>query len=420
MDFTGERLVLDKRGIELLELEHLHRYNSVSDLVKDKIVLDIACGTGYGSALLAKNAKYVYGVDISQEAIDYCNEKYNMDNLNYQKGSISEIPLEDSSIDVIISFETIEHVNEELQRKFKKEIVRVLKPDGLLIMSTPDKYVYSDIPKYNNEFHVKEFYNDEFKEYFADIFKNTLFFNQGLQICDIIDDGKEIIGEQLIIKGNRVSNNLYPYIIAVCSNEDISKIKLNSFILDNNNSLFLLNRKFDSVNRMLAGDNILVSQKNIIEQKENYIEEQREIIEQKENYIGEQKAIIEQKENYIGEQRAIIEQKENYIGEQRAIIEQKENYIGEQREIIEQKENCIEEQREIIEQKENYISEQRAIIEQKENYICEQRETIEQKEAYISEQKKKLNIIEEKLKRITESKGYKIYKNAKKFLGRKV
>ena len=115
MDFTGERLVLGKKGIEQLEMEHLHRYNIISDLVKDKIVLDIACGTGYGSHILSQNAKYVYGVDISKETIDYCNENYKQDNLSYMEGSISEIPIEDNSIDVIVSFETIEHVTEELQ-----------------------------------------------------------------------------------------------------------------------------------------------------------------------------------------------------------------------------------------------------------------------------------------------------------------
>ena len=189
MDFTGERLVLGKKGIEQLEMEHLHRYNSICDLVKGKIVLDIACGTGYGSALLAQKAEKVYGVDISQETIDYCNENYKMHNLKYIQGSVSDIPFEDNSIDVIVSFETIEHVTDMLQEEFRKEIKRVLKDDGLLIISTPDKKIYSDIPKYNNEFHMKEFYRDEFKEFLDKDFKYVKLFNQGLQICDIIDDG---------------------------------------------------------------------------------------------------------------------------------------------------------------------------------------------------------------------------------------
>ena len=390
MDFTGERLVLGKKGIEQLEMEHLHRYNIISDLVKDKVVLDIACGTGYGSEILSQNAKYVYGVDISKETIDYCNENYKRDNLSYMEGSISEIPIENNSIDAIVSFETIEHVTEELQEQFLREIPRVLKEDGILIISTPDKKIYSDIPKYTNEFHIKEFYKEEFKNFLSKIFKNVEFYYQGLQICDVIDDGTEQINKQVYLKESE-NNNLYPYIIAVCSNKSLIDINLNSFALDKDNSLFLMNRKFDSINNMLAGDNILSNQKNIIEQKENYIEEQREI--------------IEQKENYVKEQREIIEQKENYIKEQREIIEQKENYICEQREIIEQKENCICEQREIIEQKENCICEQRGIIEQKENYICEQRE--------------ELNRITEELNRIKSSKYYKIYEKMKNVLGRK-
>ncbi|CAI3704967.1 Methyltransferase domain-containing protein [Clostridium neonatale] len=376
MDFTGERLVLGKKGIEQLEMEHLHRYNIISDLVKDKIVLDIACGTGYGSHILSQNAKYVYGVDISKETIDYCNENYKQDNLSYMEGSISEIPIEDNSIDVIVSFETIEHVTEELQEQFLREIPRVLKEDGVLIISTPDKKIYSDIPQYTNEFHIKEFYKEEFKNFLSEVFKNVKFYYQGLQICDVIDDGTEQINKQIYLKKSE-NKNLYPYIIAVCSNSSFNEINLNSFALDKDNSLFLMNRKFDSINNMLVGDDILSNQKNIIEQKENYIEEQREIIEQKEGFICEQRGIIEQKENYICEQREIIEQKEGFICEQRGIIEQKENYICEQREIIEQKEN----------------------------YICEQREN--------------LNKIIDELNKIKSSKYYKIYEKMKRVLGRK-
>ncbi|NFI93512.1 methyltransferase domain-containing protein [Clostridium botulinum] len=384
MDFTGERLVFGKKGLEQLEMEHLHRYKSIYNLVDRKVVLDIACGTGYGSALLAENAKFVYGIDISEETIQYCKENYNMPNLSYKQGSVSEIPLEDKSVDIIISYETIEHVNEEIQNEFSKEIKRVLKDDGILIISTPDKYVYTDIPKYKNEFHIKEFYKNEFEIFLKKIFKNIKLFYQGLQICDVIKEDKFEIRDQLQINENDKDNNLYSYLIAVCSNKEINDITLSSFILDKNNLLFLLNRKFDSINSMISNNDVETNQKNIIEQKENYIEEQRKELDYRRN-------IIEQKENYINEQRNIIEQKENYINEQRNIIEQKENYINEQKNIMKQKEN----------------------------YINEQRNIIEQKEIYINEQTSKIGKIENKLNGITNSKYYKCYISIKRILGRK-
>lgn len=376
MDFTGERLVLGKKGIEQLEMEHLHRYNSILDLVKDKIVLDIACGTGYGSSMLADNAEYVYGVDISRETIEYCNKEYNKKNLKFFQGSVEKIELEDNSIDVIVSFETIEHVEYKLQEEFLKEIKRVLKNDGILIISTPDKKIYSDIPKYKNEFHIKEFYKDEFKEFLNKAFSNVKFFEQGLQICDLITDECRKINKQISVK-NSVDKSLYPYLIAVCSNIDIDDISLNSFVVDKDNSLFLMNRKFDDFNKVLNDDNILVNQKNIIEQKENYIEEQRQQLE-------ELNSLIEQKENYIQNQRRELD-------ERRIIIEQKQNYIEEQR---------------------KELDESRIIIEQKENYINEQRKKLKERDCFINEQRDELN-------KIKHSKYYKMYVKVKSLLGRK-
>ena len=330
MNFTGERLVLGKKGIEQLEMEHLHRYTSIKELVKGKVVLDIACGTGYGSALLSEKAQYVYGVDISPETIEYCKQNYNKCNLSFQEGNVCEIPLEDHKVDIVVSYETIEHISEENQLKFKKEIKRVLKQNGLLIMSTPNKYVYSDIPKYRNEFHIKEFYKDEFETFLRDICKNVKIFSQGLQICDVIDDGKQSKKHQLEIKAENKNRNLYQYMIAICSNNSIEEINLSSIILDKDNLLFLLTSKYNDINQMLSMDSKKYSEKNIIEQKENYIQEQREelenrhiIIEQKENYIQEQKEELENR-------RIIIEQKENYIQEQRVAIENEKDKFNKQ------------------------------------------------------------------------------------------
>ena len=71
---------------------------------------------------------------------------------------------------MVVSFETIEHVGEEIQKKFLEEICRVLKPEGTLIMSTPNKAVYTDLVEGENPFHVKEFYVKEFQEFLGSRF----------------------------------------------------------------------------------------------------------------------------------------------------------------------------------------------------------------------------------------------------------
>ncbi|ARV05496.1 hypothetical protein BTO04_01760 [Polaribacter sp. SA4-10] len=172
--WTGERLetfILTRDAVD-----HLHRYAIAKTYVKNKKVLDIASGEGYGSNLLSEEAKYVFGVDIDTETIEKAKIKYKKSNLYFQQGSTSAIPLEDNSVDVVVSFETIEHHDEH--NRMMIEIKRVLKPDGITIISTPDKYYYSDIRNFKNEFHKKELYKDEFKALISKNFSKMQLLNQ--------------------------------------------------------------------------------------------------------------------------------------------------------------------------------------------------------------------------------------------------
>ncbi|MEK3838557.1 class I SAM-dependent methyltransferase [Paenibacillus sp. FSL R7-0128] len=222
MEYTGERFVLGKAEGEI-ETEHLHRYNAIMEMASGKNILDIACGEGFGTAILARKAAHVWGVDISDEAINYAKERYNRYNLNYKQGSVENLDFEDDFFDMIVSFETIEHVDEVIQDKFLKETNRVLKNNGILVMSTPDKYLYSDVPNHRNPYHVKEFYFSEYKDFLEKQFKYVDFYNQNYSVYGLIanrnDDSKENI--RLINTTN--SQKQGKYIIAVCSNEELPK-----------------------------------------------------------------------------------------------------------------------------------------------------------------------------------------------------
>lgn len=157
-------------------IDHLHRYAVAAQLAKDKDVLDIASGEGYGSNLLCQTAKSVIGVDISSEAVVHARKKYMNVNLEFRQGSADKIPLQDWSVDIVVSFETIEH--HDLHDKMLEEIKRVLRPEGIAIISSPDKLNYSDIPNYSNPFHVKELYKEEFVSLINKYFKYSTFYNQ--------------------------------------------------------------------------------------------------------------------------------------------------------------------------------------------------------------------------------------------------
>jgi len=174
LPWTGERYVPEIGGA--IELEHLHRYLIATKLVKDKKVLDIACGEGYGSDKLALFASHVIGVDIAENVVNYARSKYQRPNLEFCVGSVAEIPVKSNSIDVLVSFETIEHLDQH--KKMMSEIKRVLVQEGLLIISSPNKKYYSVVPHYSNPYHVKELFTDEFEWLLKDYFSNVRMLGQ--------------------------------------------------------------------------------------------------------------------------------------------------------------------------------------------------------------------------------------------------
>lgn len=199
-----------------IAIEHYQRYQFASLLVKDKYVLDAACGEGYGSSLLAREAACVIGLDLDETVVKQANEKYGTDRLSFQSGSIEKLPFADHFFDVVVSYETIEHVKEEVQINFLDEIQRVLKPDGVLIISTPNKSIYTERVKGQNPFHLKEFYVSEFKKLLAHYFVQSDIYCQYPDLGYFIT--KEGCGQKLPDKKEKLPEESR-YIIAVCSNK---------------------------------------------------------------------------------------------------------------------------------------------------------------------------------------------------------
>jgi len=163
----------------MTSLEHWHRYQYVLPYITNKNVLDIASGEGYGSNLIARFASKVVGVDVDKEVISKAKILYPRSNLEFIHGSAVEIPL-DQTFDVIISFETIEHLAANLHNIFLQEITRLLAPDGILIISTPNKQIYSDLSGYKNAYHLKEYYLEEFKQLLSNFYPNIKIVGQNV------------------------------------------------------------------------------------------------------------------------------------------------------------------------------------------------------------------------------------------------
>lgn len=177
LSWTGERLVpqlKDMHGVT----EHLHRYALAMQFATKKTVLDIACGEGYGSNLLATVADRVYGVDIDLSSVLHAQKKYAQSHggkLHYIQGSATQIPDNIGKVDLIVSFETLEHL--EAQEAMLAQFRDHLQPDGMLIISTPEKELYQQRDPHNT-FHVKELNLAAFQQLIHAYFPHAHFYQQ--------------------------------------------------------------------------------------------------------------------------------------------------------------------------------------------------------------------------------------------------
>ncbi len=159
MKFTGEQFIPDQTS-RRMEQDHVERYKFAAKFVEDKDVLDMACGAGYGTKLLKEaGAKSVDGVDISPEIINYARTRYAVGGINFFVSDAIKYT-SNKKYDVIVSFETIEHIQD--YKALLNNFFRLLGEDGLLIISSPNREITS--PSLNSisdkpysKFHVREF-----------------------------------------------------------------------------------------------------------------------------------------------------------------------------------------------------------------------------------------------------------------------
>lgn len=158
---SGERLYPE--AVESVDREmrdHFDRYNFAANHCRDVTCLDAAFGAGYGSDILARNAASVLALDFNEHAIAFARERYSRTNLKFEKADLNEpLQMAGNQFDVVVSFETIEHLKN--QTGLVREFSKVLKPRGLLLISSPNGTVTAKTGEPPNPFHLHELSRDE-------------------------------------------------------------------------------------------------------------------------------------------------------------------------------------------------------------------------------------------------------------------
>ncbi len=215
-EFTGERVIPGKVDVDLWN-EHISRYLFAARLCRFKKVIDLGCGSGYGSAELARKAEQVMGVDVSEEAVREARERYALPNLQFEVASVDRLPFADGSFQLGVCFEVIEHL--ENYRDLLAEARRVLAPGGQLVISTPNLEFYAESRKKDgpNPFHVHEFRYHEFREVLSEFFDHQTFFVQNHASGIVFLPVEGAVGSELRLEAKEAQPEEAHFLIAVCA-----------------------------------------------------------------------------------------------------------------------------------------------------------------------------------------------------------
>jgi SAM-dependent methyltransferase len=221
-EFTGERYIPGKGGAQI-GYEHLHRYLFARRLASGRKVVDIAAGSGYGASLLSQEARHVWAVELDASAVRHARRSFPSGSIDFVQADVTRLPMAGAIADLVVALEVLEHVHE--QESLVDELARVCRPDGLVLISTPNKAVYSDARAYSNPFHVREFYRDDFLALMGARFRSVVLYQQQVRAGSLISGqtgcGWEVVTEPAPDDSRPRAEPMY--FLALCTNGSASQ-----------------------------------------------------------------------------------------------------------------------------------------------------------------------------------------------------
>jgi len=218
-EFTGERVIPGLVDDNLLN-EHLARYRFAARFCENVKVLDAGCGSGYGTAEFG-GARSVTAVDVSADAVRHAKENFRRPGVTFLQASCESLPFADEAFELVTAFEVIEHLPN--WQKLLTEAKRVLKPGGILLVSTPNKSYYAEsrAAAGPNPFHTHEFEYEEFEQALYEVFPHLRMWTQNhaeaIVFAPVSPSGAELDapGDASVERAN--------FYVAACSESEISR-----------------------------------------------------------------------------------------------------------------------------------------------------------------------------------------------------
>lgn len=335
---------------ELTDYEHLPRYDYASRLATDRDVLDFGCGTGYGSRKLAEHARKVLAVDIDNTALKFAIASHDVENLRFLHNADLATSLNVESFDIITCFEVIEHIPAEQQATLVKNLSRLLKPGGILLISTPNPAVTALYGE--NPYHLHEMRLEEFRALISETFPYVWMLLQNisasvsLQVEGLQED------DTLIHNPNLFSGNCNTAVyIAVCAKAElpippsvIYQDQKHDFISNHvdtlrNNNIMMLERV--SLVRLQFEKEKLLDRINISEAKNKELLDRAKISEVKNKELLDRVKAFETKNKELSDRVKVSEVKGEELTEQIQNFVESQNSLNAQLKLAQEEQHAL-------------------------------------------------------------------------------
>lgn len=317
-EFTGERVVPGLVDADLLN-EHAARYEFAVRFAANARVLDAGCGSGYGSAELARKAAQVTAIDFSAEAIDFANANFSAANLSFQLGDCTALP--PGPFDLIVAFEVIEHLAE--WRKFLEEVRRTLAAGGRFIVSTPNKLYYAESrgESGSNPFHVHEFEYSEFVNELNQFFPHVQMYLQNHVEAVAFSPVGAGAGSTSEIRTSGPEPEAAHFFLALCSSEPLPEAETFVWVPGTGNLLREREHHID----LLAGE--VAAKTRWLQQSKTELDNRNREYEELLQMFRRTNAQVEERNQWAMQARAEVDRQAARIVElQEELVRQQESY----------------------------------------------------------------------------------------------
>ena len=263
-----------------------------------------------------------------------------LQNLDFVTASCDSLPFEDASFDCAISFETIEHI--DTQEQFVAELSRVLKPDGVLILSSPNKRLYSDAHDYHNEFHIRELYRNELEELLVDAFPRIRWYGQKLLFHSTIwPERRDFDAVEYILKdGPAVESVGQPgveamYYIVVCGRElPETEFALDKLSLFSDVTEVVYRHYASQSQRVLELDNVLIERDQQLSLRTEQLANRERLIAERDELLSLRSDQTDSLYTKIEERDKLLQLRTQQMAERETLIEERDEELVLQNENI--------------------------------------------------------------------------------------